>query len=65
MTGYTPRPWDELSEREQAAVDRELAKVRPLSECDAAHVTRLAVALGLRPSHLPANATSGGDACVR
>lgn len=54
MTRYRPRPWDELTAREQAAVERELAKTRPLDECDPARVTRLAVALGLRPGHLPA-----------
>lgn len=45
--------WETLTASERASVERELAKARPLDQCDPAHVTRLAIALGLRPAHLP------------
>lgn len=51
MTTERPRcrDWYRLSPEQQAASDRELAKLRPLDECDPEHVRRLAALLGLRP----------------
>ncbi|MEX0426894.1 hypothetical protein AB3X52_04610 [Nocardioides sp. DS6] len=41
--------WETLSDAEKAFIERQLAKTKPLAECDPARVRRLAVLLGLRP----------------
>lgn len=47
--------WDDLAPEVQAAIDRQLAKTRPLSEWPDERVRRLAAHLGL-------NKKTGGDA---
>lgn len=42
------RNWDNLSPETQAAIDRELQKLRPIEEWPAERVRRLATLLGLR-----------------
>jgi len=44
-----PHNWDRLSPEVQAAIDRELAKLRPIEEWPEEKVRRLATLLGLRP----------------
>lgn len=54
--------WDRLSPEARAAIERELAKLRPVEEWDREHRRRLAALLGLRPHATAATNGRASDA---